>query len=111
MFWPLKGHYQGVRAVTDTCTYMHTYNTSVHVQCEAIYDNTDVKDVNFMLSKVEVFEVYTYSYSLAKSVAVFLYKGVLGFFPGINLGGSLLSTDVLLVLRVVWRCTLIFSAS
>jgi len=56
---------------------MHTYNTSVHIQCEAIYDNTGVRDVNFMLSKVEVFEMYTYSYSSAKSmITVFpwLYK-------------------------------------
>jgi len=79
MFWPVKGHYQGVRAVTDTCT-------CAHIQYEAIYDNTDVRDVNFMLSKVEV---YTYSISLARSMmTVFLYKGVLGFFLGINLAGA-----------------------
>ena len=47
---------------------MHTHSTSVHIQCEAIYDNTGVRDVNFMLSKVQMFEVYTYSYSLAKSM-------------------------------------------
>jgi hypothetical protein len=68
---------------------MHTHSTSVHIQCEAIYDNTGVRDVNFMLSKVEVFEVYTYSISLARSMmTVFLYKGVLGFFPRINLAGA-----------------------
>jgi hypothetical protein len=44
---------------------MHTYNTSVHIRCEAMNDDTGVRDVNFMLSKVEV---YTYSYSLAKSM-------------------------------------------
>jgi hypothetical protein len=36
-----------------------------------------LRDVNFMLSKVEVFEVYTYSYSLAKSMMTvfpWLYK-------------------------------------
>jgi hypothetical protein len=71
------------------CTYIHTYNTSVHIQCKAIYDNTGVRDVNFMLSKAEVFVVYTYSYSLAESVMnVFLYKGVMGFFPGLNLAGA-----------------------
>jgi hypothetical protein len=68
MFWPLNSHYQGVRTVTDTCTYMHTYSTSVHIRCEAIYDNTGVRDVNFMLSEVEVFEVYIYSYYLANSM-------------------------------------------
>ena len=47
---------------------MHTHSTSVHIQCEAIYDNTGVRDVNFMLSKLQMFEVYTYSYSLAKSM-------------------------------------------
>jgi hypothetical protein len=77
MFRPLKGHYQGVRTVTDTCTYRHTYNTSVLIQCEVIYDSTGVRDVNFMLSKVEVFEVYTYLYSSAKSMMTvfpWLYK-------------------------------------
>jgi len=70
---------------SQTCTY----NTSVHIQCKAIYDNTDVRDVNFMLSKADVFEVYTSSYSLAKCMmTVFLYKGVWGFFPGINLAGA-----------------------
>jgi hypothetical protein len=56
---------------------MHTYNRGVHIQCEAMYDDTGVRDVNFMLCKVEVFEVYTYSYSLATSmITVFpwLYK-------------------------------------
>ena len=63
---------------------MHIYNTSVHIQCEAIYDKTDVRDVNFMLSKAEVFQVYTYSYSLAKRMmTVFLYKGYGGSFPEI----------------------------
>jgi hypothetical protein len=58
----------------------------VHIQCEATYGNTDVRDVNFMLSKVEVFVVYTYSFTLAESMMnVFLYKGGMGFFPGINL--------------------------
>jgi len=77
MFEPLKGHYQGVRTVTGTCTYMHTYNTRVHIQCETIYDDTGVRDVHFMFSKVEVFEVYTYLYSLAKSMMTvfpWLYK-------------------------------------
>jgi len=58
---------------------MHTYNTSVHVQCEVIYDNTGVRDINFMFSKVQIFDVYTYSYSLAKSMmtvsmAVLIHK-------------------------------------
>jgi hypothetical protein len=58
----------------------------VHIECEATYGNTDVRDVNFMLSKVEVFVVYTYSFTLAESMMnVFLYKGVMGFFPRINL--------------------------
>jgi hypothetical protein len=70
MFQLLKGHCQGVRAVQNTCTYMHTYSTSVHILCEAIYDNTGVRDINFMLSKVQMFEVYTYSYSFAKSITV-----------------------------------------
>jgi hypothetical protein len=48
-----------------TCTYMHKYSSGV--QCKAMYDNTGVRDVNFMLSKVEVFAVYIYLYSLAKS--------------------------------------------
>lgn len=55
----------------------HAYNTSVHIQCEAIYDNIGVRDVNFMLSKFQMFEVYTYSYSLAKSMMTlfpWLYK-------------------------------------
>jgi len=39
-----------------------------------------------------------------------LYKGVPGYFTGINLAGAL-ATDVLLVLKVVWRCTLIPPAS
>jgi len=50
----LKGHYQGVRTVTYTCTYMHMYSISVHIECEAIYDNTGVRGVNFMLSSVQV---------------------------------------------------------
>jgi len=45
---------------------MHAYNTSEHIQCEAIYNNTGVRDVNFMLSKVQMFEVYTYSYSFGQ---------------------------------------------
>ena len=56
---------------------MHAYNTSVHIQCVAIYDNTSVRDVNFMLSKVQMFDVYTYSNSLAKSMMTvfpWLYK-------------------------------------
>jgi hypothetical protein len=56
---------------------MHAYNTSVHIQCEAIYDNTGVRDANFILSKVQMFEVHTYLYSLAKSmmtVFAWLYK-------------------------------------
>jgi hypothetical protein len=43
MFQPLKGHYQGVRTVTDICTYMHTSSTSVHRECEAVYDDTGVR--------------------------------------------------------------------
>jgi hypothetical protein len=62
MFRPLKGHFQGVRTVTNTYTCMYTYSTSVHIQCEVIYDDTGVRDVNFMLSKVEVFVAYTYSF-------------------------------------------------
>jgi hypothetical protein len=49
-------------------TDLHTYNTSVHMQCEAICDDTGVRDVNFMFSKVQVPKVYTCSYSLAKSM-------------------------------------------
>jgi len=45
---------------------MHAYNTSVHIQCEAVYNNTGVRDVNFMLSKVQMFEMYTYSYSFGQ---------------------------------------------
>ena len=54
MFQQLKCHYEGVRTVTDTCTCRHTYNTSVHEQCEVMYDNTDVRKVNFVLSKVQM---------------------------------------------------------
>ena len=60
MFQPMKGLYQGVRIFTDTCTYMHTYNTSVNIGCEAVYYDTGVRDINFILSKVQMFEVYTY---------------------------------------------------
>jgi len=66
-----------VRTVPYRCTYMHTYNTSVHMQCEAIYDDTGVRDANFMFSKVQVSKVYTCSYSLAKSMMslfLWLYK-------------------------------------
>jgi hypothetical protein len=33
-----------------------------------MYGNTGVRNVNFMLSKVQMFEVYTYSYTLVKSM-------------------------------------------
>jgi len=56
-------------------THVHTcIHTSVRIQCEVIYDSTGVRDVNFMFSKVEV---YTYLYSLAKSMKTvfpWLYK-------------------------------------
>ena len=48
--------------------FQRTCNTSVHIQCEVIYDETGVRDINFILSKVQMFEVYTYSYFLAKSM-------------------------------------------
>lgn len=54
MFQRLKCHYQGVRSVTDTCTCRHTCNTNVHIQCEVMCDNTDVRKVNFVLSKVQM---------------------------------------------------------
>jgi len=57
--------------------YMHTYNTSVHVQCEAIYDDTGVRDAKFMFSKIQVSQLYKCSYSLAKSMMTvfpWLYK-------------------------------------
>jgi hypothetical protein len=48
---------------------MHTCNTGVHIECEAIYDDTGVGDINFMqLSKVQMFEVSAYLFSLAKSM-------------------------------------------
>jgi len=28
---------------------MHTYNTSVHIECKHTYDDTGVRDVNLML--------------------------------------------------------------
>jgi len=42
MFQRLKCHYQGVRTVTNTCTCRHTCDTRVHIQCEVMYDNTDL---------------------------------------------------------------------
>ena len=38
--------------MTDTCTYMYTCHTSVHIECKAIYDDTGVRGINFVLSKV-----------------------------------------------------------
>ena len=51
--------------VRKSHTDVHTYNISMHVQCEATYDNTGVRDANCMFSKVQVSKVYTCSYSLA----------------------------------------------
>jgi len=54
MFQQLKCHYQGVRTVTDICTCRHTCNTSVHILFQFMYDNTGVRKVNFVLSKVQM---------------------------------------------------------
>ena len=53
MFQPLKGHYQGIRTVTGTYTYMYTCNTGVNIQCEVMYEGSGVRDVNFLLSEVQ----------------------------------------------------------
>ena len=58
-------------------TDLHTYNTSLYIQCEVLYDDTGVRHVNFMFSKVQVSKVYMCSYSLAKSMMTvfpWLYK-------------------------------------
>lgn len=47
---------------------MHTCSTSLHIQCEAIYVVTGVIDINFILPKIQMFEVYTYSYFWPKVV-------------------------------------------
>jgi hypothetical protein len=49
MFQPLKGYYQGVRTVTG----MHTCNTSVHIQCEVMCEDSGVRDVYLLLSGVQ----------------------------------------------------------
>jgi len=77
MFQLLNGHYLAVRTVTGTCTYAYTCNTSVHIQCELMYEDSGARDVNCLLSQVQVFKVYTNLYSLAKSIMtlfLWLYK-------------------------------------
>jgi hypothetical protein len=77
MLQPLKGHYQGVRTVTDTCTYMYTCNTSVHVQYEVMFEDSGARDVNCLLSEFQMFKMYTNLYYLAKSMmTVFLWSQV-----------------------------------
>jgi hypothetical protein len=72
MFQPSVGHCHGV----ETVACMHTSNTSVHIQCKVMYHGTGVRDIRFMLSKVQMCKVYADSYSLAKSMTGFpwLYK-------------------------------------
>ena len=53
MFQPFKGHYQWLRTVTGTRTYLYTCNTNVHIQCEVTYEDSGVTDVNFLLSEVQ----------------------------------------------------------
>ena len=60
MFQPLKGHYQGVRTVTDICTYMHTSCTSVHRECEAVYDDTGVGSQCYAVKGSDVSSVYIF---------------------------------------------------
>jgi hypothetical protein len=43
MFQPLKCHYQGVTMLIDTWTYVHTCNTSVHIQGEVMYEDSGVR--------------------------------------------------------------------
>jgi hypothetical protein len=77
MFQLLKAHYQWVKTVTGTCTYMHTCNTSAYIQCKVMYEDSVVRVVNCLLSKVQMFKVYTNLYSLAKSMMtlfLWLYK-------------------------------------
>jgi len=52
---------------TDVHTCIHIIQVCIY-KCEAIYDDTGVRDANFMFSKVQVSKVYTCSYSLAKSI-------------------------------------------
>jgi len=47
---------------------MHTCNTSVHIQCKVMYEIQVQETLIFLLSKVQVFKVYTNSYSLGKSM-------------------------------------------
>jgi hypothetical protein len=39
---------------THVRTYMHTYNTSVHIQCKAIYDETGVRDQFYVVQRSDV---------------------------------------------------------
>ena len=41
------------RRMRCTCTYMFKRNTSVHTQREVMYEDSGVRDVNFLLSEVE----------------------------------------------------------
>ena len=73
MFQPSKGHCHGV----GTVAHMHTSNTSVHIQCKVIYHGTCVRDISFILSKVQMCKVEADSYSLAKTMMTrftWLYK-------------------------------------
>ena len=51
MFQPLKGHCQGDRTVTGTYTYMYTCNASVRIHCKVMYEDSGVRDMNFLLFK------------------------------------------------------------
>ena len=53
MFQPLKGHCQGDRTVTGTYTYMYTCNASVRIHCKVMYEDSGVRDANFLLSEVQ----------------------------------------------------------
>lgn len=49
----------------------------MHIQCEGMYEDSGARDVNCLLSKVQMFKVYTNLYSSAKSmmtVFLWLYK-------------------------------------
>jgi len=104
MFQPSKGHCHGVRTVA----HVYTSNRSVHIQCKVIYHGTGVRDISFILSKVQVCKLYADSYSLAKSMMTgfpWLYKFTsmpCGYICVQTFTASKLLTTCVLALYTAW---------
>jgi hypothetical protein len=50
--------------------HMYICNTCVHIQCKVMYEDSGARDMNCLLSQVQMFKVYTNLYSLAKNDSV-----------------------------------------